>query len=88
MWLKAAVGPSAGRTRDKHFRWNTKCTLWIQAVFYAFLLGISLFLMFKSALKALIDNNIRTISRAISFGVINYFLLFGEQMGLSYAELI
>lgn len=57
-------------------------------MFYAFLLGISLFLMFKSTLKALIDNSIRTISRAISFGVINYFLLFGEQMGLSYAELI
>lgn len=57
-------------------------------MFYAFLLEISPFLMFKSTLKALTAHSIRTISRAISFGAINYFSLFGEQMGLSYAELI
>lgn len=57
-------------------------------MFYAFLLEISPFLMFKSTLKALTANSIRTISRAISFGAINYFSLFGEQMGLSYTELI
>lgn len=86
--LKTAVGPNEGRTRDKHFRWNMNYTLWIQTVFYAFLLEISLFLMFKSTLKVLIANSIRTISRAISSGAINYFSLFGEQMSLSYAELI
>lgn len=64
-----------------------KYTLWIQTVF-VFLLEILLFLMFKSTLKALTANSIMTISRAISFGAINYFSLFGEQMGLSYAELI
>lgn len=46
-----------------------------------FLLEISLVLMFKSTLKALTANSIRTISRAISFGTINYFSLFGEQNG-------
>ena len=61
---------------------------WFQTVFYAFLLEFSLFLMFKSTLKARTANSMRTISRAISFGAINYFSLFGEQMGLSYAELI
>lgn len=88
MQLKTAVGPSRGRTGGKHFRWNMKCTLWIQTVFYPFLLESSLFLMFKSTLKVLTANSIRTISRAISFGAINYFSLFGEQMGLSYDELI
>lgn len=55
-----------------------------------FLLEISLFLMFKSTLKALTANSIRTISRAISFGTINYFSLFGEQNGsqLCWADLI
>lgn len=88
MPLKAEVGPSEGRTRDKCFRWDMKCTLWIPTVFYAFLLEILLFLMFKGALKALIAHSTRTISRTVSFGVVNYFSLFGEQMGLSYVELI
>ena len=60
----------------------------IQTVFYAFLLEISLFLTFKSTLKVLTANGIKTISRAISFGAMNYFSLFGEQMDLSCAELI
>lgn len=76
--------------REKRFRWNKKCTLWIQTVFYDFLLEISLFLMFKSTLKALTANSTRTITRAISFGTINYFSLFGEQNGsqLCWADLI
>lgn len=86
--LKTAVGPNKGRIGDKCFRWNVKCALWIQTVFYAFLLKIALFLMFKSTLKALTANSISTISRAISFGAINYFSPFVEQMDLSYAELI
>lgn len=64
-----------------------KCTPLIQAVFCAFLLEVSLFLMFKSTLKVLIANTIWTITRAISFGSINYSSLFGEHIVLSYAEL-
>lgn len=67
---------------------DMKCTVWILTLFYIFLLEIPLFLIFKSTLKVATANRIGIISKAISFGAINYFSLFGEQMGLSYAELI
>lgn len=55
--------------------------------FYDFLEQISLFQMFQITLRAP-SKNIRTISKAVSLGVINYFSLLSEQMSLRWAVLI
>lgn len=75
------------RPKDKCFPWNMRGTLWIQAVLCLLIRNVSISDIPERS-ESTTSSSVRTISRAISFGVINYFSLLSEQMSLRWAELI